>query len=95
MTLRGVILYRPHPQITNLAREGARLRINWDGPASIVRETVSGAESPVHSYVIERAESLDDAQFIPVTEPMLERSALLPDCCEGRGFYRVRLIERR
>ena len=93
MTLRGVILYRPHPQITHLAREAGQLRIEWDGPASTIGDG-SGIEYPVHWYVVEHSESLERPAFAPITEPSIDRAALVPDCCAGAGFYRVALVGR-
>lgn len=89
--LRGVVGYRPHPKIRSIVRESGGLRLGWDGPSALLFNSITEATYPAHWYVVEKAERLG-APFVRVTEPDPKREAVLPDCCEGQAFFRVRVM---
>jgi hypothetical protein len=95
LPVRGVIGFRPLPQITRIVRTNDSLSIEWHGPSATISNLVTRAAIPLHTYVIERAASLEAGDFVAVTDPSTNQSVTLKDCCgEEAGFYRLRLIVR-
>lgn len=92
MSLRGVIGFHPLPQITAVTRQPEGLRIRWDGPSSTLLDKETGETRQVHWYVIEKSDSLNPPNFAPVTEASTERETVIANCCEGPGFFRVKLL---
>lgn len=92
MSLRGVIGFHPLPQITSITQETEGVRIRWDGPSSMLQNLATAETWPAHFYVLEKATSLNPANFIEVTEPSPDRETLIPNCCEGESaFFRIKL----
>lgn len=91
LTLRGVIGYRPLPRITSVQRQPEGIRVTWNGPLSSRVDALAGAQTTVHSYVLERAGKIE-GPYMPVTEPLAQLEAVIPDCCEGQTFFRVKLL---
>ncbi len=92
LAVRGVIGFRPLPKIRSVQRKPDGVHLTWDGPSSTLLNVTTGASTPVHWYVIERSDVLDPSSFEPVTEPSTLREAVIPDCCEGNAFFRVKLM---
>ena len=92
LSLRGVIGFRPSPKLRSIEQEEGQITLRWDGPSAKVYDDLAKTTTDVHRYVIERATSLEGS-FEPVTQEMTEKEATIEDCCEGRAFYRVRLVE--
>jgi hypothetical protein len=90
MSLRGVIGFRPLPQIKAVTPEGNNLKIQWDGPSSIVN--LNGDLKSAHWYVLEKCDSLDGGSFTPVTDASTNLEASIPNTANARAFFRVRLV---
>jgi hypothetical protein len=91
--LRGVIGYRPLPQIKSVTPTANGLDVKWDGPSSTVRDDFSGVETVAHWYVIEKATTLAPNSFSPVSEPSTNLNATVAAPSEPNAFYRVRLVD--
>ena len=91
LPVRGVIGYRPLPQITKITPANNSLHLEWDGPSSVLSNLVTQASTPLHWYVVEKSSSLAPETFVPVTEPSTERSATISDCCGETAFFRLKL----
>lgn len=92
---RGVIGFRPRPQLVEVRAENAQVHLRWQGPLSVLRDEVWEVEVPVSRYVVERSTVLDATDWEAVTEPLASLTASVPGCCEGSAFYRIRLVEGR
>ena len=57
LPVRGVIGFRPRPQITRFQRTGGSLALEWDGPSALLYDAIADTTTPVHRYVVERATS--------------------------------------
>jgi hypothetical protein len=91
--LRGVIGYHPLPQIKAVTPSAGGLELNWHGPSSTLRDDVSGTETPVHWYVVEKATTLAPNSFTAVSEPSTNLNATISAPTEANTFYRVRLVD--
>lgn len=91
LPLRGVIGFRPKPQIMETEFAGNDLTLRWHGPDSEVLDRVQGGTRKVHYYVIERAEQIDGT-YTPITEPTTGREATVPLGTTPSGFFRVKLV---
>lgn len=93
LPVRGVIGYRPLPRITQVTRAEGSVTIQWEGPASVLQDTINGARTPLHWYQLEKATILDPSRFVPEGELTTGHSITLPDCCaDQEAFYRVKLL---
>jgi hypothetical protein len=93
LPLRGVIGYHPLPKVTKVTPVANSLEIDWDGPSSVLSDLASQTSTPLHWYVVEKTTNLQPAQFEPVSDPTLQRSIVLTNCCQDQsGFYRVKLL---
>jgi hypothetical protein len=93
LPVRGVIGFHPRPQLTRIAATNGVVNLEWDGPSATLSNLVDRSTIPVHWYVVERASTLDPANFAPVSEPTVERAAMLTNCCtDVNAFYRLRLL---
>ncbi len=96
LPVRGVIGYHPLPKITNVQQTNNMLNVQWDGPASILGTIANGtiqSTTPLHWYVLEKANALNSGNFEDVTAPTTQRSATLTNCCGGDTvFLRVKLL---
>jgi hypothetical protein len=93
MPVRGLITYHPQPKITSVSRGSGQVRVQWDGPSSVLVDNSDGSSRMVHQYVIERADVLTGSgSFVPVTEPATEREASFPDSAGEQAFFRVKLV---
>ena len=92
MPVRGLITFHPQPKIKAVSRSGGQVRIQWDGPSSVLVDYSDGSSRIVHQYVIERADSLSNGAFVPVTEPTTSRDASFPDSAGAHAFFRVKLV---
>lgn len=95
LPLRGVIGFHPRPRLREYERRSSGLRLTWEGPLSVLRDEVTGAESPVHRYVVERAlPGTLPLNWEAVTQPVADFSAEVPiDAAVPGALYRVRLLE--
>lgn len=93
MPVRGFITYHPQPKILSVTRSDGQVRIQWDGPSSVLVDNSDSSSRIVHQYVIERADLLTGSgSFVPVTEPSTEREASFPDSAGEQAFFRVKLV---
>jgi hypothetical protein len=93
LALRGVIGYRPLPQIKSVTPAANGLDVKWDGPSSTLRDDLSGSETAVHWYVMEKATTLAPDSFTAVSEPSTNLNATVAAPTEANAFYRVRLVD--
>jgi hypothetical protein len=93
LPLRGVIGFHPKPRITRIVPREGGVRVEWSGPLAVLRNDLTAVETPVHRYVVERANALTSSAWTPVTEPAAVLSAELNDCCGDHAFLRIRLLE--
>jgi hypothetical protein len=91
MPVRGFITYHPQPKIKLVERSGGQVRMEWDGPSSVLADT-DGTPKQVHQYVVERADSLTNGAFVPVTSPSAELQSSFADSGGQRAFFRVKLV---
>lgn len=91
LQMRGVISFRPQPRITKITRSGNRVQLEWHGPNSVLYDDLSGSSQSVHQYVIERADSLTNGAFVPITDPAVGLQGSVVEPSSERAFYRVRL----
>lgn len=91
--VRGVISYRPKPKIVDVERGDGTLTFTWHGPSAQLYDVLQGETRNLHHYVIEHSPTLHPPNFSEVTAPTTEMTATVDDCCEGAGFYRVKLLE--
>jgi hypothetical protein len=92
LPVRGVIGFRPLPRITSAVRAHNTFTVHWDGPSSVLSNTVFRTATRIHVYQLEKATRLDPPDFMPVSEPTTERSITLSDCCDDKAaFFRLRL----
>lgn len=92
LPVRGVITYHPQPKIKSVTRSGGQVSIQWDGPSSVLVDNSDGSSKIVHHYVIERADSLSNGSFVPVTEPATAQDASFPLAVGAQAFFRVKLV---
>jgi hypothetical protein len=86
--VRGVIGFHPKPKIIHFARTGGNIALNWHGPSAQVYDALSGTTTLPHRYCVQRATTLNPANWTPIAVPTTELSATVPDV-EGTAFYRV------
>lgn len=92
LPVRGVIGYHPRPKIKSVTRQGAELRLDWEGPASQVFNAASGETTSVHRCQVEWSSSLNPAKFNPVGAVTTAAHASVP---AAPGFYRISLLPRQ
>ncbi len=92
LTLRGVVGFHPLPRITQIKQEESQITIAWDGPSSMVKDSIAETTNPAHWYVVEKSDSLAPAQFQAISEPVSELQSTITNCCEGKAFFRVKLM---
>ena len=92
LPLRGAITYHPEPKITAVERSSGQVRVTWEGPNSRLYDFTSETSTPVHHYVVERANVLQPGEFTPVTESSTDREAVFPDTDAMEAYFRVRLV---
>jgi hypothetical protein len=90
--LRGVIGYHPQPQITSVTHTDGQVLIQWAGPASQLYNVDTGITSKLNWYVVEKATSLTDPDFIPVSEPTADNKVTVPIGDEQAAFFRLKLL---
>lgn len=93
LPMRGAITYRPHPKIVGMETVGTQVRLRWHGPNAVLQDEMSGAATPVHRYVVERATELRDEAFTAVTAETTELEALFAKPTSAEAYYRVRLVQ--
>jgi hypothetical protein len=91
--VRGVICYRPKPKITDIQRGEGTLTLSWDGPSAQLYDVITEETTNLHHYVVEHSPTLNPQAFSEITEPTTERTVTVDECCDGAGFYRVKLLE--
>jgi hypothetical protein len=91
LALRGVILFRPSPKVTDIERNDGELSIKWDGPSSTLWDDVNQVETPAHGYILESSSSID-GPFTRVGDPTFERELKIKDPGADHLFFRVRLF---
>jgi len=89
LAVRGVIGFHPRPKIKSATREGANLRLVWEGPASQLYDGASGATTSASRYQVEQSPSLAPSQFNPVGPVTTGLTLAVP---ASPGFYRVKLL---
>lgn len=88
--IRGVIGFRPKPQIVSFKRNAGNITLAWDGPSSQVVDGLTGNGTIVHRYQVQMKTSLDAVKWTPVGSPTTDRTATVPDV--GATFYQVSLL---
>jgi len=94
LPVRGMIGYRPLPEIRRWSAEGANLFLEWDGPASdrYYSDGVGPATTNrVHGYIVEAATSGTLQSFDPVSSVLLTNRFTLTNC-PSPAYVRVRLV---
>lgn len=86
---RGVIGFHPRPKIISMTRNDGNITIAWDGPSSQVYDNFAGTTTNVHRYQLERATTLNPANFTSEGAVTTTRTVTIPDI--GQAFYRLRL----
>jgi hypothetical protein len=89
--VRGVIGFHPKPKIMDFSRGDGTITLNWHGPSARVYDEIAGSTTQPHRYCVQRATSLNPANWTPVAAPTTALSATVPDV-GGTAFYRVVLI---
>ncbi len=89
---RGVIGFRPKPQIRGVTRIDGHLVIRWHGPASEVYDKIAGTYKRVHWYSVERTSSLSQPDFQIVGGPTDGQQLTVPDSRGKTSFFRLRLV---
>jgi len=92
LTVRGVIGYHPWPKIRHVDLTNGTLTVRWDGPASKLADALNGGTTPLHAYVVEKATSLAQQDFVPIAGPTIEREVTLPDWSGSPAFFRIKLV---
>jgi hypothetical protein len=90
--VRGVIGFHPKPKVVNFSRADGNITLDWHGPSTRVYDEVNGTTSLPNRYCVQRATSLDPANWTPVAGPTTDLSVTFPDPGPGPSFYRVVLI---
>lgn len=91
LPVRGVLSFRPRPQIVASERSGDQLTLRWVGPDAEVYDATAGETRKAHWYVVERASVLAPDRFSEVSAPTTAREWVGNDCCPGDVFYRIKL----
>jgi hypothetical protein len=90
--VRGVIGYRPKPQLTSIGWRDGQLVLRWIGPSAQLYDAGTGGTRDLHWYVVEACDDLAERTFRPVTEPSTEMTATVTADPSGVRFYRVSLV---
>ena len=90
--LRGVIGYHPSPQITGITHANGQLTFQWQGPDASLYNANTGESTKVHRYVIERATSLSDLDFTPITDPTTDVKIIISAPESEQAVFRLRLL---
>jgi hypothetical protein len=94
LPVRGVIGYRPTPRIVSVKVVGENVQLEWHAPDATIRDNLTGTETRIHSYQVERSSSLNPGEFEAVGNPVNKRSTTVPIVEAEDAFFRVRLITR-
>jgi hypothetical protein len=93
LTLRGVIAFHPQPKIRSVTAQADGVHVQWDGPSAQVYDNLAKTTNAVHWYVIEKLDSLNSANFTPITTPSTTREAVLdPATLGSQEYFRVKLL---
>lgn len=92
LPVRGVIGYRPRPQITEVSLANDHIRVRWVGPDSELYDSATDAATKLHWYVLETAPSLDETEFIPITHPTSDHVITVPTPDRQPSFFRLKLV---
>ena len=92
LPVRGVIGYHPLPRIRQCSLTDQGLLLQWDGPASNLYDSATGATNRVHGYLVEMSTSLDTPNYSPVS-PVLLTNTFTVTNCPGPAFFRVELVK--
>lgn len=91
LPVKGVICYRPKPQLVAATRTPDGLRLEWHGPRSNLYDVTAKTTRALHRYVVERSPVLAPDRFEAITGPIDDVTVTIADCCAGTAFYRIRL----
>ena len=93
LPVRGVIGFHPLPQITKVTAANQTLTFQWDGPSSVLTNTVDQTSMPLHWYVVERATRLAPPDYQALSAPVSQLSVTITNCCpDVTAFFRVKLV---
>ena len=92
LPVRGVMGYHPKPQVRSYSVGEDTVSMSWHGPMATVRNNVTGVASPVHRYIVEKAERLDAAEWQQLGDVVDGMSAEVPRGDSRSAFFRVRLL---
>ncbi|MBI4663714.1 MAG: hypothetical protein HY735_33350 [Verrucomicrobia bacterium] len=92
LPLRGVIGYHPLPRIKEIVHEAGELTIRWDGPDTELYDVDTGVKTKLHWYVVEKATSLTERDFAPITQATTDHSATFSIPEGERAYFRVSLL---
>jgi hypothetical protein len=90
--VRGVIGFHPKPKVMNFSRAGGSITLNWHGPSARVYDYEAGTTTQPHRYCVQRATSLNPANWTSIASPTTDLSLTFPDPGDGMAFYRVVMI---
>jgi hypothetical protein len=91
LPVRGVIGYHPKPKITSVTWSNATVTVSWEGPSSLLHDSINQTTTPVSRYVLERAPALGQP-YVAVTQPTTDHTATITDCCGEIAFFRVGVV---
>jgi len=94
LPVRGILGFHPKPRLTRVSRQAGRIRLNWDGPASLVYDALQKATNAVHRYQVEQASSLGAGNWTALGESTSLLTASFPEPAVAAAFYRVVLEPR-
>jgi hypothetical protein len=91
LPIRGVIGYRPLPQIMEFEHSGSNLTLRWHGPSASLTNFAGRTSTNLHWYVVERSTPDEPGTFTQVSEPTSQREHTVTDA-NPAGFYRIKLL---
>lgn len=95
LPIRGVIGYRPKPQIRTVEPVDETLHLTWHGPSATLTNATTRTAHPAHYYVVEHSSTGNSADFAPLTDPAPGREASIPMPSEDFAFFRVKLLSAK
>src|SRR6185295_18453894 len=90
--VRGVIGFHPKPKVMSFSRADGTITLTWHGPSAQVYDEIAGSTTMPHRYCVQRATSLNPANWTSVADPTTSLSATFPDPGTETAFYRVVMI---
>ncbi|MBU0677720.1 MAG: hypothetical protein KJ626_06355 [Verrucomicrobia bacterium] len=86
--LRGVITFKPDPEVVSVVCSGAFTTVSWHGPQATLYS--NGTVSSLHSYVLEGVTSLVSGSYNMVAGPLSTNVVTVTNTSASPMYYRVR-----